>query len=332
METLCLQIALFNSAATRYHSATFLSSLYQFPNMQLFQRFTSEHIGMLFATLAALGFSMKAIFVKLAYQVAPVDAVTLLSLRMAFSFPLFVIMGFAALKGGPALTRRDWGLLVLLGLSGYYGASILDFMGLAHITAGLERLILFTYPTLTILLGVMFLGQSMSRRVWLSLLFCYAGIALVFVNDLNVLGDQKDIWLGAGLVFGSAVSYAFYSAFAEVSIKRIGAMRFSVLAMFVSIIAVQIHFLSVNSIDALIQPASIYVYCMAMAVFSTVLPIVFQSGAIRRIGAARCVLIGTLGPVLTIFFGWWLLAEPFTIMQALGTALVLVGVYQVKRG
>lgn len=43
--------------------------------------------------------------------------------------------------------------VVALGLLGYYGASILDFLGLQYINASLERLILFTYPLLTILIG-----------------------------------------------------------------------------------------------------------------------------------------------------------------------------------
>ncbi|MDX9707235.1 MAG: DMT family transporter, partial [Azospira sp.] len=68
-----------------------------------------------------------------------------------------------------------------------------------------------------------------------------------------------------------------------------------------------------------------------MALFSTVLPVLWQSAAIRRIGAARSVLIGTLGPMLTLFFGWWLLAEPVSLAQIAGAALVLAGVLLVSR-
>jgi len=46
-------------------------------------------IGMALALLAALFFSIKAIFVKLAYQHG-VDAITLLTLRMAFALPVFI--------------------------------------------------------------------------------------------------------------------------------------------------------------------------------------------------------------------------------------------------
>src|SRR3990167_8333018 len=96
---------------------------------------SAERLGIALAVLAAFGFSFKAIFVKLAYAAAPVDAITLLTLRMSFALP------------------------IALGLLGYYGASILDFVGLQYISAALERLILFIYPTMTVLIGVLFMGK-----------------------------------------------------------------------------------------------------------------------------------------------------------------------------
>jgi len=292
---------------------------------------TSRQLGIGLAVLAAFGFSFKAIFVKLAYQSAEVDAVTLLSLRMIFSLPLFLLMGVAYLRNGPRLGPKDWLLLVLLGLSGYYGASILDFMGLEYISAGLERVILFTYPTITILIGLLFLGRPFSPRLILALGLCYAGISLVFTSDKQISGGSAAPLLGAALVFGSAVLYAGYSAFSEVSIKKLGAARFSVLALVVSILAAQFHFLAVNPLSDLVQPLPVYAYSAAMALFSTAMPIFLQSAAVQRIGADRTVLVGMLGPIMTIFFSWLILSEPITWVQLSGTGLVLVGVYQVRR-
>ena len=57
-------------------------------------------------------------------------------------------MGWRARRGaGQALTRRDLLALAGLGFFGYYLASYLDFLGLDDISAGLERVILFIYPT-----------------------------------------------------------------------------------------------------------------------------------------------------------------------------------------
>jgi drug/metabolite transporter (DMT)-like permease len=37
-------------------------------------------------------------------------------------------------------------------------------------------------------------------------------------------------------------------------------------------------------------------------------------------------MVGSVGPVTTIFFGYWFLSEPVTVIQMTGAALVLTGV------
>lgn len=303
-------------------------------NPMPWKHWSSERLGITLAILAALGFSFKAIFVKLAYavpQAVPVDSVTLLSLRMIFALPVFAWVGFQSSRDLAPLSRRDWLLLIALGLLGYYGASILDFIGLRYITAGLERLILFTYPTLTILIGVLFMGKTASRREIGALALSYAGIGLAFAHDLQLAGEMNTVLIGAAFVFGSSVSYAFYQAGSEPVIQRLGAARFTALALLVSTVATLLHFLATQPARALVQPVPVYAYAISMALFSTVLPVFMSSAAIRRIGAAQTVLIGTIGPMLTIFFGWWLLEEPLSLAQIAGAGLVLAGVLLISR-
>lgn len=295
------------------------------------KHWSAERMGVALAVLAAFGFSFKAIFVKLAYAAAPVDAITLLTLRMSFSLPIALGVAWWIGRDAPPLARVDWGMLVMLGLLGYYGSSILDFVGLQYITAALERLILFVYPTLTVLIGVLFMGKRLERRQVAALVLSYAGIGLAFAHDLKIAGDTHAVWLGAAFVFGSALTYALYSAGTEMAVRRLGAIRFAALAIIVSTVATQLHFVASQPITALVQPLPVYLYGAGMALFSTVLPVFWQSVAIRRIGAARAVLIGTLGPVLTIFFGWVLLGEAISLQQMLGAGLVLGGVLMVTR-
>lgn len=295
------------------------------------KHWSAERMGIAMAVLAAFGFSFKAIFVKLAYAAAPVDAITLLTLRMSFSLPIVLGVGLWIGRDAPPLARRDWGMLVALGLLGYYGSSILDFVGLQYISAALERLILFVYPTLTVLIGVLFMGKRLERRQVAALALSYAGIGLAFAHDLKIAGDTRAVWLGAAFVFGSALTYALYSAGTELAVRRLGAIRFAALGITVSTLATQLHFVVSQPLSALAQPLPVYLYGAGMAIFSTVLPVFWQSVAIRRIGAARAVLIGTLGPVLTIFFGWVLLDEAISLQQMAGAALVLGGVLMVTR-
>ena len=291
---------------------------------------TDARLGIWLAVIASAGFSLKAILAKLAYPHG-VDPVTLVALRMLLAAPVFVVVAWREARRGAPLSARDWATVSVLGLFGYYGASMLDFYGLLYISAGLERLVLFTYPTLTLLIGWLAQGRRISRREIVASLLCYGGIALAVVHDIEVSGEAATIALGCALVFGSSLSFAIYLTGAAAPIRKLGATRFSALATLVSTVAVSLHFVALRPLDALAQPAPVLWLAVAMALFSTVLPVFLQSAAIRRMGAQTAALVGSTGPVITVFLAWWMLAEPVSALQIAGTVLVIAGVLWVGR-
>ncbi|MEW6561906.1 MAG: DMT family transporter [Pseudomonadota bacterium] len=300
-----------------------------------FRSFIHTHrlslVGVTFALLAAVGFSAKAILVKLAYAANDIDAPTLLALRMAFSVPFFLIAAvYAARKGDAApLTRQDLIAVIVLGFIGYYLSSYLDFAGLAYITAGLERLILFLYPTMTVVLSAILFKRGITRRETLALTLSYAGIALVFMHDVATPGDH--LLIGAGLVFASTLTYSAYLIGAGRVIARLGSLRFTAYAMLVASLACFIQVLARHPASVLFaQSTEVYQYSFAMAIFSTVLPVFMLSAAIQRIGAAHAALIGSIGPVSTIFMAQHYLGETVTLLQIAGSGLVLSGVLAIS--
>jgi drug/metabolite transporter (DMT)-like permease len=279
--------------------------------------------GAVLAFIAAVGFSAKAIFVKLGYAQS-VDAITLLALRMIFALPFFVLMSLWSLRGnGARLNRREWLGVVVLGLLGYYLASLLDFWGLVYVSASLERLVLFLYPTLVVLLSAAFFRRPIGRSTVGALALCYVGIALVLVNDVEP--DQRDVVLGSALVFASVLSYALYLIGSGELIARVGTLRFAGYASTVACIAVIAHFALTRSVSNLAQPPSVYGLALAMAIMSTVMPIVLLAAAIRRIGAGPAAVIGSVGPVSTLLLAWVFLGETLSPLQWLGAALVITG-------
>lgn len=282
-------------------------------------------IGVVFALLAAVGFSAKAIFVKLAY-LEYVDAITLLALRMAFSVPFFIgVALWARMNHAKPLDRHEWMLVLVLGLIGYYLSSFLDFLGLQYISAGLERLILFLYPTFTVIITALLYRKPVGRQIMAAMLLSYAGIALVFLHDLG-MKQGGTIVLGAMLVFLSTVSYSAYLVGAGHAIARIGAMRFTAYAMIVASAACVLQFLVMRPMAALALPIRVYELGIAMAVFSTVLPVFMLAFAIQRIGSGSASLIGTIGPVSTIYMAHVFLHEPVSLLQIAGSTLVLAGI------
>lgn len=285
-------------------------------------------LGVIFALLAAVGFSAKAILVKLAYH-DDVDAITLLALRMAFSVPFFIgVAIWMERRHATPLGTHDRLLVLGLGLIGYYCSSFLDFLGLQYISAGLERLILFLYPTMTVILTAVIYRRRIAGKVMAAMALSYVGIALVFLHDVGV--QESSVMLGASLVFASTVSYAVYLVGAGHAIARIGAMRFTAYAMVVACAASLLQFVVMHPVSALDLPLRVYELSLAMAIFSTVLPVFMLSFAIRRIGSGSASLIGTIGPVSTIYMAYVFLGEHISMLQIAGSVLVLCGVLMVS--
>jgi drug/metabolite transporter (DMT)-like permease len=95
-----------------------------------------------------------------------------------------------------------------------------------------------------------------------------------------------------------------------VAIRRLGAVRFSALAILVSTLATQAHFLAGSPWPPLAQPPAVLGYAAAMAMFvDGAAGVLALSAAMRRTAPRGRSLIGNLGPILTLFFGWWLLGE-----------------------
>lgn len=282
-------------------------------------------VGFMLALAAAVFFSIKAIFVKLAYRYG-IDAVTLLALRMLFALPFFVVIAVLE-ERKPGIVRPSGPQIagiVGLGLIGYYLASLFDFVGLQYISAGLERLILFLFPAFTVLISAIFLGRRIGRVEIQALLLSYAGIAIAVHQE--VVLDGEHTMFGVVMVFAGTLAYAIYLVGSGELIPRIGARRFTAYAMIVSCLAVVAQFMATHDIAALQQPMPVYGYALAMAMLSTVLPAFMLAAAIHRIGAAHTSIIGGIGPVSTIALAAVFLGESMNALQAAGAALVIAGV------
>ncbi len=294
------------------------------------QQWTKD--GRLYALLSAAGFSLKAVFVKLGYAAGPVDALTLLALRMGLALPLFVWLAWLSRDERQApLDGMDAIRILLLGMFGYYLSSLFDFYGLEYISTGLERLILYLYPTLVLVFQVVASRRLPSSRMVQAMAVCYLGLGIAFIHDVSLAGHGAQVMTGSAWVFASAVTYALYYLGTGAMVNRLGSMRLAGLAGSASSILVLAHYLLCGTSAKLVAlPSVVWLYAALMALLSTVLPVYWMALAIQRMGAAQAAAVGSLGPVLTVFASWAVLGEPISAFQLGGLALVMFGVSRLK--
>jgi drug/metabolite transporter (DMT)-like permease len=285
-------------------------------------------MGYIFAAVGAFLFSTKAIAIKLAYE-EPIDAATLLALRMAMALPFYAAIAWHAVRD---LNRRgdplpSSGLVLksaLVGAVGYWFASYTDFLGLEYISASFERLILFTYPFFVVVFGAMFFSQPMSGRVLAAVGLSYVGLAVIFVEKAGLEGHNTAI--GAGLVLSAAVAFALYQLLAKGLIGKVGPKLFTCIAMAGAGAGAFLQFFVTHPPADLVVSGRVYLLALFLGIGSTVLPTFFMNAALHRISAQANATIGTLSPVATILLAVAILGERLSLADILGTALVLAGV------
>ncbi len=277
--------------------------------------------------LGAICFSTKAIFVKLAYRDSQVDVLALLALRMLFSFPFFAVsaMVSSGQRENVRFTRRQWIQVAVIGCLGYYISSALDFLGLKYITAGIERLILFAYPTFVLIMNAVWFKQKASRRQWIAVVLTYFGLIIAFVSEARIQGDE-DFYFGAGMILLCALTYALYIVGSGKMIPIVGAGKFNSYAMSFACLGVLIHFFIASDESLFGLPVIVYVYSFLMATISTIIPSYLVSSGINRIGSNNIAVLASLGPLSTILQAYYFLNEQISFLQITGTVFILGGV------
>ncbi|MGF1761839.1 DMT family transporter [Aliivibrio kagoshimensis] len=280
--------------------------------------------GIAFAVTATLMFSIKPILIKLAYQFGG-DAVSIMAIRAAFSLPFYLFMLLWICRKEEArekVTRYGW-QAALVGVLGYYLASYLDILSLNYISAQLERLLIFLFPSFVVLISWIFLKQKPQKSTFISIFLGYLGIGLIVAHDLTEFGAE--VWLGSSLAICSALIFACYLVLSKKQIQRLGSQLFTCIGMGCAAVVILIHALT-EQVEVVSMSIEFVAIGLIMAVFCTVLPSFLVAAAMARLTPSTLSLTSNVGPAITAGFAVILLDEAFTLFHAVGMALVVLSV------
>ncbi len=263
--------------------------------------------------------------IKLAYNY-DVDAITMLLLRMLFSFPFYVVIAYLYRNKNNDIknTKKEYYWVVFFGLVGYYLASYFDFVGLTYIKASLERIILFIYPTIVILLNRLFFKQKITKVQSIAIFLSYLGILIAFSDEVDISGGS--VYLGGFFILLSAITYASYLVGSGWLIPKFGVVKFTAYAMIVSCFCVFIHFSFIGDTDLFSLPWQVYGLGFLIAIFATVIPSFMVSASIKIISSSNFAIVAGIGPISTIILASFFLNERLTLVQFFGALLVIIGI------
>ncbi|WP_196503186.1 DMT family transporter [Aestuariivirga litoralis] len=285
-------------------------------------------LGYFYAAAGSALFSTKAIFIKLAYM-DKVDAALMLALRMMTALPFFLGVAIYVTwkmkrEGKPMPPRRVWIMAIVIGFIGYYLSALLDFEGLVYITAQLERLVLFTYPVMVMVLGWLFFKGRITWMGCVGAAVTYAGLIVVFLKALPEGGH--DTILGTSLVLACAFTFAVYQLLAKNYISVMGSLLFTGVALTSSAVACIIHYIVVSGGFDFSATHRFYWLAAGCGFFATVLPSFMVNAGLSRTSVQASSMIASISPIVTIVLAVAILGEKFELVDAIGSAMVIVGI------
>lgn len=222
--------------------------------------------------------------------------------------------------------RREPALWAINGLLSFAGSYGVVYWAEQRVPSGLAALLFATFPLFVAVLGHFFLpGERLYPRGAAGTLVGFAGVALIFSEDLGRLGGPGVAFSAAVLLVAPAVS-----AVANVAIKRWGKGIHPLSLTSVPLLGAGVL---VGAAAALFEsdravrwtPAAIgsIVY---LALFGSAIAFVVYFWLLERLPATRLSLITYAMPVVAVLIGILLFDEPMTARIAAGAGLVIAGV------
>ncbi len=272
--------------------------------------------GIALCLASACGFGLMAIFAKQAYA----DGVGVTAL-LAARFVLAAAVFWAIVAARPAAWPSRRLVLASLGLGaiGYAAQAGFFFTALEHIDASLTSLLLYTYPALVFCAAVALRREHFTPWKAGALGLASAGAALVLLGG-GTGGLQA---AGVLLALGAAVTYTAYILVADGIVGRVDPFLLSALVC----TGAAATFLVAGTAGGTLELAGDgLLWIVAIALLSTVLPIVTFMLGMQRVGASTASIVSTVEPVVTVVLAVILFDETLGSLQVLGGVLVLAAV------
>jgi drug/metabolite transporter (DMT)-like permease len=225
-----------------------------------------------------------------------------------------------------SMTRREWGLVTLIGVAWFAVYNVSLNAGEQRVDAGTAAMLIQLAPILIGVLAGLTLGEGFPKMLVIGGLVAFAGTIVIGVSTSTGHADLT----GVALVLLSAVVYAVAMVAQKVVLRRISGLQVTWLACLIGLVACLPFTGSLVHDLARARPSAV-VGIVYLGVVPTALAFTTWAYALGRTSAGRLGVTTFAVPPIAIALGWVFLGEVPAVLAIAGGALSLVGVAIARR-
>lgn len=297
-----------------------------------------NHRGELYLLLGSLTFSINGIFSTVVLE--HMSAFRLAQIRAIAAALLLITYALIKRRDLLKFTRKELPLLIAYGVVGFALVNVGYFLGIERkLPLGLVLILEFTAP-IWVVLWIKYVRKGfVARDMWFAIALALVGLVLVAqVWD----GFTFDL-LGTAGALGSAFALTAYFLMGEKVLKSrppLGAtiLGLTVAGTFWAFVLPLWDFpteIFTTQMDIHGYLAGHYFPGWALllwvVVMGTIVPYIFVISGLSLLTASKSSVIGMLEPVMASALAWIWLSQSWNLIQLIGAAIVLIGIYLADR-
>jgi len=230
-----------------------------------------------------------------------------------------------------AMVRKDWPILIFLGLTGFVGYNVALMTGEQRLTAGTASLIVPSLnPVLIFILSVIFLKERPTVKKVTGLILASIGLYLI----VRYASGERIVLSYLFYVFVTTLAplcFAIYTILGKPLVTRYPPLQVTGGAMIAAVIP--LLFLIDGDLIAKLPtlPATVWLSIAFLSFLCTVFAFVVWFWALQQMEASRVGSFTYLVPLFGVSFSQVILGESITLALVIGGVILLSGVYIINR-
>jgi len=290
----------------------------------------SSNIGYLLAGMAGVLWSTMGVLGKIAfrYGIDPLSLVTLRAIIASSTLALIMaIVGRKAFK----IRAQDVLFFALFGLVGVTFNYSSYFYAIKLTTVATAVILLYTYPAFVTILSYHLFGERIGIIKLIALILTFMGCALV----VKVYNAEYLKLNYLGVIFGliAGLTAAVYSILSKLALREYDSSTVVLYAFsFGALFLLALSLLTRRSQITLMPsfPPQVWLIILVIAWLPTLSGYFAYTTSLKYIEASKASIVSTIEPVSASILAYIFLKEVISGFQALGIALVLIGIMMIR--
>lgn len=274
--------------------------------------------GYLLAALAAAAYGTNPAFAVPLYEQG-MNPNTVLLFRYLLGIPLLAVL--MKIRGVSfRLDKKAIGQTAILGILMAI-SSLTLFESYNYMNSGIASTLLFVYPVMVAVIMMFFFHEKNGPSLYICLIIMFVGLFLL----VKPTGGMTLSPLGCVLVMVSALTYALYIVFVNVS-KKLKIIPTTKLLFYVLIWGSALFAVNILFGNPFTWPDSGYewINLTALAIIPTLLSLACTTAAIQIIGSTPTAILGSLEPVSAVLLSVFFLHQPISTLEIIGGCLIVI--------